>query len=314
MRNELTTTNDLMSADFLGKFFLSISDGATATQRTYKSCLRSFYEWLLNQQDGQHPTQDTIQRYKVELQDAGKKPATVHLYMTVVRKFFEFTDNRGCYPNIAKPIKAGKVNKESTKYYFEPDQVKAIMAKINDSDEKGLRDKALLDLLFNCGLRTIEASRAQVKDIVLIGSQYRLLIQGKGHRDKDDDVRLPAQTRAIIMRYLASRGIDAKTAETCDEPLFTSTTTASKGKAITTRTIRRICKQAFVNAGFDDPHFSAHSTRHTSAIISLKSNGGNVYKTQQFLRHKSPATTEIYTHQLGKLDNDSADVIANILH
>ncbi len=71
---------------------------------------------------------------------------------------------------------------------------------------------------------------------------------------------------------------------------------------MTTRSIRRIVKQAFIAAGFDSPRLTAHSTRHTAATLSLL-NGATL---QELLRHKNIGTTEIYAHNIDATSNPAA--------
>ncbi|MBT8900492.1 tyrosine-type recombinase/integrase [Lactobacillus delbrueckii subsp. bulgaricus] len=303
MDNQLTISSRL-DETFFNRFFLQLED-SPATVTTYKRSLKQFMLWLGMQADASQPTPDTIRRYKQDLEASGKKPATRALYLTVVKSFFKFCRNEGLYPDITAPVKGVKVDHQKPHSYFNADQVKHILGAIDTSTREGKRNHAMLLLMFSCGLRTIEISRASVSDLKRLGSTYVLMVQGKGHNDKDDFVPVPDAVRAVLGDYV----------QTCKlgdaDPLFPNMSSNSRGQALTTRSIRRICKQAFISAGYDDQDLTAHSTRHTTAILSLKANGHNVYYTQSLLRHRDPATTERYLHQIDREHNQSADLVAN---
>ena len=75
---------------------------------------------------------------------------------------------------------------------------------------------------------------------------------------------------------------------------------------MTTRSIRRIVKTAFISAGFNSPRLTAHSTRHTAATLSLL-NGATLQQTQELLRHRNIGTTEIYAHNIDAATNPAAN-------
>lgn len=310
MTNDITLAQTLDGAS-LDNFLLYLEDMPN-TAKTYKSCIKRFMLWLKDQPDAQHPTTDTIRRYKEDLTKQGYKPNSVHLYMVAIKQFFKWLESIGKYPNVAQYVKSGKVNRKSPKSYFEAAQVKEILDQIDRHSETGKRDYALLVLLFTCGLRTIEASRARVKDITILGAQRVLLVQGKGKADASDYVPLPDKTYAVLCEYLSTRGIEPKDIETCTEPLFTSTSNRSKGKTLSTRSISKICKTSFIRAGFDNPKWTAHSTRHTAGILSLEL-GHSQRDTQLMLRHASGDTTSIYLHQIGKLGNSATSDISKAI-
>lgn len=311
MKEGCKMTSDIITAQALDgatldSFMLYLED-MQATQRTYKACIKHFYLWLNQQPDSAQPTPDTIRRYKADLQAQGYKPNTVHLYMVAVKQFFKWLASIGKYPDVAQYVKAGKVNRKSPKSYFEASQVKDILGQVDSK-----RDYAMLTLLFTCGLRTIEVSRAHVKDITIIGAQRVLLVQSKGKQDASDYVPLPDHTYKVLVDYLATRGITPDSIPTCGLPLFVSTSNRSKGKTLSTRSISKICKQAFIKAGYNSPKWTAHSTRHTAGILSLEL-GHSQRDVQMMLRHASGDTTSIYLHQLGKLDNTASSDVSDAI-
>ena len=246
-----------------------------------------------------HPDSETVRQYRQELQNSGKKPTTVKNYIIAVKRFFEWTEEAGFYPNIAKYIKSGHLSKNFKKDYLTSSQAKKILDEIDRSTLKGKRDYAMLVTMLTMGLRTIEITRANIEDIRTKGDATVLYVQGKGHEEKDDLIRMPYHVEAAIRDYLSIRNIANPSA-----PLFVST--SNHNGRMTTRSIRRIVKTAFISAGFNSPRLTAHSTRHTAATLSLL-NGATLQQTQELLRHRNIGTTEIYAHNIDATTNHAAN-------
>ncbi|MDD7407837.1 MAG: tyrosine-type recombinase/integrase, partial [Lactobacillus amylovorus] len=243
---------------------------------------------------------ETVRQYRQELQNSGKKPTTVKNYIIAVKRFFEWTEEAGFYPNIAKYIKSGHLSKNFKKDYLTGSQARQILDKIDRSTIKGKRDYAMLVTMLTMGLRTIEVSRADIDDIRTKGNMTVLYVQGKGHDEKDDLIRMTSHVESAIRDYLSVRR-----ANDLSEPLFTSTSNHNANGRMTTRSIRRIVKTAFISAGYDSPRLTAHSTRHTAATLSLL-NGATLQQTQELLRHRNIGTTEIYAHNIDATTNPAA--------
>ena len=279
--------------------FIIFIDATPNTIRTYLGSLKQWFLYLRQNQIG-HPDSETVRQYRQELQNSGKKPTTVKNYIIAVKRFFEWTEEAGFYPNIAKYIKSGHLSKNFKKDYLTSSQAKKILDEIDRSTLKGKRDYAMLVTMLTMGLRTIEVTRANIEDIRTKGNTTVLYIQGKGHDEKDDLIRMPQHVESAIRDYLSVRQT-----KDLSEPLFISTSNHNANGRMTTRSIRRIVKQAFIAAGFDSPRLTAHSTRHTAATLSLL-NGATLQQTQELLRHRNIGTTEIYAHNIDATINPAA--------
>ena len=140
---------------------------------------------------------------------------------------------------------------------------KKLLESIDRSDIEGKRNYAMLALMLTTGLRTIEVVRANAEDLRPASENMVLYVQGKGHHEKDDLVRVPDHVEAAIRDYLTARKCKDLT-----EPLFTSTSNRNKNGRMTTRSVRGIVKKIFRSIGLDSPRLTAHSTRHTAATLS----------------------------------------------
>lgn len=261
------------------------------------------------------------------------KPNTVKQYLQSVRQFFSWTAANGFYPNIAANIHAPKVRQDvhrkdaltasdvltieqsiaagaKAKTTEAATAQKDTAGRISRATEQGKRLYAMYVLAVNAGLRTVEISRATVKDLEVKGGKAVLYVWGKGHAEADAKKPLAPEVYAAIRDYLDSRH-DRPTA---NSPLFVSTGNRSGGRRIAETTISKMLKQAMQQAGFDSDRITAHTLRHTAGT-NVQEITGNLYLTQKYMRHANPATTEIYLHNdTEKQETETAQQLYNLYH
>ena len=237
----IDTPNEI-TQDLTARFFLFL-DAKPKTVETYTRALRQFLKYL-SVNNISRPGREDIIAYKSALMHSCK-PSTVSSYLSAVKAFFSWTEQERIYPNIAVHIKGAKIDRDFKKDYLTAAQAKTVLHGVDNNSTNGMRDYALLCLMVTCGLRTIEVVRADVSDLRALGNDTVLYVQGKGHDEKTDFVKVPPQTEAALRAYLISR-------EAADgEPLFTSTSNNSKGQRMTTRSISGIVKHYLVSSGFN---------------------------------------------------------------
>jgi len=285
--------------------FIEYLDASPKTVETYTRAIRQFFKYVQEKGISQ-PTREDIIAYREYLKGS-HKPTTVQNYIVAVRLFFQWTEQKGLYPNVAEHIKGAKLDKNHKKDYLTSRQVKKVLETAKKESLQGLRDYAILALMFTGGLRTIEVSRANIEDLRIAGDSEVLYLQGKGHEEKTDYIKLIPKVEDAIRVYLKARGTLDPT-----EPLFTSTSNNSRGDRISTRTISGIVKNALKNAGYDSDKLTAHSTRHTAVTLALMG-GQKLEEVQQFARHKNLATTLIYAHNLDRAKNNCEATIAKAI-
>lgn len=285
--------------------FVSYLDASPKTIDTYKKAVKQFFRYVAENQVSQ-PTRETVLAFREYLKEA-HKPTTVQNYIVAVRLFFQWAGQQGLYPNIAEHIKGAKLDKNHKKDYLTSRQVKKVLQIAKEQSLQGLRDYAILALMFTGGLRTIEVSRANIEDLSTAGNSEVLYLQGKGHEEKTDYIKLAPEVEDAIRAYLSARGAVEK-----GEALFTSTSNNSKGGRLSTRTISGIVKQALINAGFNSEKLTAHSTRHTAVTLALLG-GQKLEEVQQFARHKNLQTTLIYAHNIERAKNNCEATIAKAI-
>lgn len=299
----------------------------------------AYKEWISAEHDAISLDPDSVNGWRYRTDGAGNpikvncKPNTVAQYLRSVAQFFRWTAANNLYPDIAANIHAPKIRHDThRKEALTPGEVLTIETSIAQraaertqaaqdaqkdtagrtqrSTEQGKRLYAMYLLAVNAGLRTIEISRANVKDLVTKNGQTMLYIWGKGHTEPDQKKPLAPEVADAIRDYLNSR-TDRPTGTS---PLFVSTGNRSGGKRIATTTISTMLKRAMQEAGFDDERITAHSLRHTAGT-AVQELTGDIYKTQKYMRHSNPATTEIYLHnETEKAEAGIAQQLYNLFH
>ncbi len=281
----------------LADSFIADMDISEGSRDTYSRSLRQFISWLEATGRGARIDlqREDILAYKDYLA-SGKSSYTVSLYMTTIRKLYQWLESKRIYPDITRGIKGSKKPRGYRKDTLTPDQLREALSTLKRKSQEGLRDYALFNLMARTGLRDIEVSRAQVGDIRQEAGQPVLQIQGKGRDTKDDFVLLTPEALRPIKRYLKARGAVQE-----GDPLFCSHSDRNSGQALTTRSISRIIKTALRQIGLDDKRLTAHSLRHTAITLSIKG-GASLQQAQAMARHTDPKTTLVYFHNLERVE------------
>lgn len=296
--NELQTVNNTNivkindNSDIIDRFLSSL-DVKPTTKNTYRKALKQFVKFIEARGTAQTERADILE-YKAYLM-ANYSASTVSAYITAVKSLYKWLEAEKIYPNITAGIKGAKGAKGFKKDTLTAQQAKKILANIELETVEQLRDYALINLLLRTGLRTVEAERANIEDIRQEAGQALLYIQGKGRDEKDAFVILTAASLEPLQAYLKARGEKNGKA-----PLFCSFSNRSKGQRLTTRSIRRVIKEAMKAAGIDSDRLTAHSLRHTAITFSLLG-GATIQEAQQMARHSNVNTTLVYAHNIERI-------------
>ena len=331
-RSEKTTRSYLTN---LKQFITWLRYAAITTPQ--RNDIISYRQWLIVEHDAITLDNNSVTGWKYRTDATGNpikincKANTVAQYLRSVCQFFRWTAANNYYPDIAANIHAPKIKHDThkkgaltakevliieesiTERAAERQQAaqeaqKDTAGRMQRSTEQGKRLYAMYLLAVNAGLRTIEINRANIKDLETKGGQTWLYIWGKGHTEPDQRKPLAPEVAAAIKDYLQSR-TDRPTSAA---PLFVSTGNRSGGKRIATTTISTMLKRAMQEAGFDSERLTAHSLRHSAAQAALQASGDNIYTAQKYLRHSSPATTEIYLHEDERTEKAEANIAQDI--
>lgn len=285
--------------------WIQFVDGSPKTIETYSRNIKQFIVYLAV--NGiEKPTRQDIVNYRDALR-ADHKPATVQAYIMAVKQFFRWTEQEGIYPNIADHVKGAKLDRGFKKDYLTSKQTARLLTSIDRSTLKGKRDYAILLLMVTTGLRTVEVQRANIEDLRNVADFTALYIQGKGHEERNDFVKVEGPVEDALREYLTARGRAGD-----QEPLFASVAHRNTGGRMSTRSISRIAKESMIGADLNSDRLTAHSLRHTTATLNLL-NGGTPEETRQLLRHSSLNTTLIYSHALERAKNRSEERVTKAI-
>ena len=251
---------------------------------SYMRDLRSFAHFILRMWDvpPQKVEPQMIERYMAWLFDRGREKTSQARALSGVKSFFNFLMISDKIENSpAEFILSPKVGRQLPDI-LSTDEIDRIIATVDTSSVKGLRDSAMLELLYSCGLRVSELVSLKIQDL-FFGEGYIRVI-GKG--DKQRLVPISATARERVHRYLDKRP-ETRSGE---DALFLN----NRGSRLTRVMVFTILKQAARNAGIEK-RISPHTFRHSFATHLLEG-GASIRQVQEMLGHESILTTEIYTH------------------
>ena len=181
------------------------------------------------------------------------------------------------------------------------EEVEAIIDSVNRSDWMGLRDKAILEVLYGCGLRVSEAVGLRISGVYLDEGFIRII--GKGNKERL--VPLGEMACTAVREYLDVRPQPADSES--DDLLFLN----RFGKSFSRISMFKLIKKQALMAGINK-EISPHTLRHSFAT-HLVENGADLRVVQEMLGHESITTTEIYTHiETSTWQNDIREKVLNL--
>ena len=293
--------------------FIEIADLRPNTALTYKRALEKYISYLEEKRINK-PDEKTLNAYKKYLltrpTKSGKSlsSATVQLHIVALRQFYSWCEEYGIYPNVSRFLHGVKVQTFFIRNPLTLEEANKLINYAAEESKKGLkelRDYTMIYLILNLGLRTVEASRADVDDIRKEGDYYFLYVQGKGKDSKDRPVRLIPYVVDVLKRYIKARNVDSG-------PLFLNTGNHNGKERIQPKVISKTIKYYLKAVGLDSRLITAHSLRHTCATLAL-ANGASLEEVQQLLGHAQITTTTIYTHLVDKFNNKSQTLVGEVL-
>jgi site-specific recombinase XerD len=258
---------------------------AERTRRAYAVDLGGFSEWASAQglapADVRHRD---VRRYGAGLSTAGAAPATVARKLAALRGFYGFlvrTERVGQNPAelVSSPKRSEKLPKVLT-----TEQMRSLLERIGARTPLELRDRAMLELAYSCGLRCEEIVNLDLDSIDFETEQLRVL--GKGSKERLLPVGEPAQR--ALRRYL-DRGRRALLADPREAALFLSKSGRRLSNSDVTRRLGLWTREAALAAGV-----SPHALRHSFATHLLEG-GADLRTIQELLGHASISTTQVYT-------------------
>jgi site-specific recombinase XerD len=228
-----------------------------------------------------------LNRYKNE-QGAPLSLLTQSYHLIALRGFLSYLAKRNVKALTPEKIELPKTKRKQVTF-LQPNEMARLFDVIDTSKEQGLRDRAILELLYSSGLRVSELVNLDRGHINIKRREF--MVRGKGQKDRP--VFISEEAASWLEQYLARRADNIP-------PLFISysgrheSSNSGDFKRLTPRSVQRIVSRYAKLAGLTK-HVSPHTMRHSYAT-DLLMNGADLRSVQVMLGHSNIATTQIYTH------------------
>lgn len=243
--------------------------------------LRAFQRYLQDNYPGSAPadvTTETVRAF-LDAERESNSPATAAHSLTTLRVFFNFLADEGYIDsNPTARVEKPKCRK-AVLNTFSLEQIESVLGTCG-RDFTGVRDRAMLMLMLDCGLRVSEVCGVALEDVDW--AEQTVLVLGKGNQQRC--VPFGRATRGALTDYIARRGTDLVT-----HSLFVSV----YGEPVDRFRIRKIMAKRCEKAGISGVRCSPHTLRHTCAVTYLR-NGGDVFSLQKLLGHSDLTMTRRY--------------------
>lgn len=214
---------------------------------------------------------------------------TQSYHLIALRGFLKYLAKRGIHsldPSLVDLPRAAK--KQVTFLHF--DEVERLLAEIPIDTETGLRDRAIIELLFSGGLRVSELCNLNRDSINLARREF--MVRGKGKKDRP--IFIDQTTADHLEEYLSARSDTLPALFLNNSSNQNIPDTSGNFRRLSPRSIERIIQKYARLAGITK-HVTPHTLRHSFAT-DLLMNGADLRSVQSLLGHANIATTQIYTH------------------
>jgi integrase/recombinase XerC len=255
------------------------------TVAAYTHDLGQFLDFLVARSGGKDPDPSgidhrTLRLYLGELSDRGIGKRSVARKLAALRSFFRFLVRKGrLAANPALNLVTPKLPTKLPVFIDEP-AVARMMEMPDASTASGVRDRAILELLYGTGIRVSELTGLEVAGVDRRGRTIK--VRGKGSKDRI--LPLGASAATALGSYLATRKGAAS------GPVFVN----GRGAALDRRQVYRVVHR-YLGLVSEIDRLSPHVLRHTFAT-HLLNNGADLRAVKELLGHESLSTTQLYTH------------------
>lgn len=251
---------------------------------SYMRDLAQFAHYILRMYDvpPKKVEPEMISNYMNRLYELGREKSSQARALSGIKSFFNYLLLEEIIESSPAELIEAPKSSRPLPDTLSTEEIDRLIGSIEDSTTKGLRDRAILEVLYSCGLRVSELCDLKLGDLFFAEGYIRVI--GKGNKQRLVPVSSIARSR--IQLYMDVRQKDKQK----EEILFLN----NRGKKLTRVMIFTIIKQAAQRAGIDKK-ISPHTFRHSFATHLLEG-GANIRQVQELLGHENILTTEIYTH------------------
>lgn len=272
-------------------YLSKVKQASNNTVSSYMRDIRQFSEWLQSSGDTDilSVTQLNISEYLAFLQEQGKSGATVSRVLASLKNFYAYLVSTGFLETspVSSDIHVDRGEKKLPQI-LTGKEVETLLAQPSTSDAKGLRDKAMLEVMYATGIRVTELIDLNVEDVNL-----ELGILKCGSAKKNRSIPLyPAALRALAVYVKEVRF--AMVADPGERALFVNV----GGSRMSRQGFWKILKFYQAKAGIDK-EITPHTLRHSFAVHLLE-NGADLGSLQELMGHSDISSTQMYTHMINQ--------------
>lgn len=280
------------------------------TQRVYRRDIENFLSDIGTELGkfltlDRHGAYALVSRYKGELITKGLKSATINRRLAAIKSLVAFSYNCGYCDFMLESVKGEKLSAYRDTSGVDPETFKRVLGGIDRETLKGIRDYALLVLLWSNALRRSEVSKANIGDFDPVAKTLR--IYGKGRGNQSEIVSLGTGTVTAIMAWLEARGEHLP-----DKALFVSVNAGYRDGRLSTQAIYNIVSDRCQSAGITKV-MSPHRVRHSAITAALEATGGDVRRVQKLSRHSSLNTLLIYDDNRKNHQGEVTDLLDSLI-
>jgi integrase/recombinase XerD len=262
---------------------------AENTLAAYRNDLRQFESYMERSEPGEpwpEVSKDALVRYVLFLKEREYSTATVARKMAAAKSFFHFlVAERVVRDDPTATVDAPRVRKRLPRTLQPEEVARLLAAPEEEGSAKGLRDAALLEVLYATGMRVSELVALDMDDVNLASGTVRCF--GKGAKERV----IPMHARAVeALRSYLEAGRVAYLREPAQRALFLN----PRGTRLTRQGLWLIIKEYVRRAGIQ-ADVTPHTLRHSFAT-HLLDGGAGLREVQKLLGHSNVSTTQIYTH------------------
>ncbi|MCZ8047673.1 MAG: tyrosine-type recombinase/integrase [Microcystis aeruginosa K13-05] len=252
-----------------------------------------------------HGAYALVSRYKGELIQKGLKSATINRRLAAIKSLVSFSYNCGHCDFMLESVKGEKLSAYRDTTGVDPETFKRVLGGIDRGTLKGIRDYALMMLLWSNALRRSEVSKASIADFDPVAKTLRIFGKGKGNQS--EIISLGIGTVTAIESWLTARG-----EVNPDKSLFCSINPGYRDGRLSTQGIYDIVKSRCQDAGITKV-MSPHRIRHSSITAALEATGGDVRRVQKLSRHSSLNTLLIYDDNRKNHQGEVTDLLDSLI-
>ena len=251
---------------------------------SYMRDLAQFAHYILRMYDvpPKKVEPEMISNYMNRLYELGREKSSQARALSGIKSFFNYLLLEEIIDSSPAELIEAPKSSRPLPDTLSTEEIDRLIGSIEDTTTQGLRDRAILEVLYSCGLRVSELCDLKLGDLFFAEGYIRVI--GKGNKQRLVPVSSIARSR--IQLYMDVRSKERRK----EEILFLN----NRGKKLTRVMIFTIIKQAAQRAGIEKK-ISPHTFRHSFATHLLEG-GANIRQVQELLGHENILTTEIYTH------------------